>query len=287
MTRSGTGAPPMPASIEVTPAQAAMSEALPDLLPRGIRVYLTDTGTGDWETTQAGACRLTDLGYVAVAHVAARRCPSRAALEARIGGLSQEAGVRDLLIIGGDSDRPAGPFAAALDVLEAGVVDRFGITDVGLAGHPEGSPAVSAAALADAMRRKRAAVTLTDARVQLVTQFGFDAGRLVAWSDISAATSPDVPIHLGIAGPARMATLIKYAAACGVGNSLLFLKKRAGSVSKLAAGFDPEDMAAEIESHVAGHAPSPIRQFHVFAFGGIERTAEWLTARGSWRGTGV
>jgi methylenetetrahydrofolate reductase (NADPH) len=89
-------------------------------------------------------------------------------------------------------------------------------------------------------------------------------------------------IHMGIAGPAKITTLMRYATLCGVGNSLSFLRKQASSVRRLALGFDPEEIAAPLEAHVAAQASPSIAQLHVFTFGGLEHTAAWLFERGSW-----
>lgn len=277
----------MAASIELTASQVICDEALPDLVPPGTRVYLPDIGSEDWSQTIAAARRLTDLHLRPVPHVAARRCPSVAALDRRLGALVHEAGVNDTLLIGGDAARPSGPFASTLDLLETGVVDRFGIREVGIAGHPEGSPVAGASVLDDAMTRKAMLLARTGAKLRIVTQFGFDADGFAAWADRTSATYPDIPIHMGIAGPARITTLLRYAAACGVGNSLSFLRKRAGSVTRLARGFDPDEIAIALERHAAARPVPSIEQLHVFAFGGLERTAHWLAQRGSWNASGV
>ncbi|MFK8035894.1 MAG: methylenetetrahydrofolate reductase, partial [Hyphomicrobiales bacterium] len=88
------------------------------------------------------------------------------------------------------------------------------------------------------------------------------------------------PIHLGVAGPAKITTLIKYAAMCGVGNSLNFFKKRTSAITQLATKHSPEDVVSPIENAWREEG-SNIAQLHVFPFGGLQGSCDWLNDRGS------
>ena len=118
--------------------------------------------------------------------------------------------------------------------------------------------------------------------MRIVTQFGFDADGFVAWAESLKNNEVGLPVHLGVAGPAKLTTLIKFAAMCGVGNSLQFLKKRASAITTLAKGFDPDSIVDPIEAHATSTADSAIKAIHVFPFGGMKKSAEWLNSRGSW-----
>lgn len=282
--RSSAGG--IPASIEVTAKQVIESGDLADLFPGGARVYVPDLGTSDAETPVRACRRLRDLGYEPVPHIAARRLTSRIALENRIAALTQEAGVSDVLIIGGGLSQPAGSFASSLDVLETGLLDRYGITKIGIAGHPEGSPDFPDAVAIEVLRLKQDFGERTGAEARIVTQFGFNPHRAIGWAETLGRLGIHLPVHLGIAGPARLTTLLKYAAICGVGNSINFLKKQARSLTALASHQSPETVLGPIEDHWRSNPDSAIRQIHVFAFGGIRNAAEWLETRGSWRQAG-
>ena len=277
-----TRSPFLAASIEMSAKQAIESADLPGLFPLGVRVYLTDIGTDDTSALVAAARRLTDLGYCPVPHIAARRLTTRAALGERIKAAAEEADVRDVLLIGGDVKHAAGPFASSMDVLETGLLDKHGITHVGVAGHPEGSRDFSERTAIQALKLKRAWGERTGASMRIVTQFGFDADRFIAWADGLNAYGIDLPVHLGVTGPAKITTLLKYAALCGVGNSLNFLKKRSASLAALVTTHSPESFVGPVESHVRANPGSAIRQFHVFPFGGLKSTASWLEERGTW-----
>ena len=270
------------ASIEIAPTQALESADLPGLFPKGCRVYITDIGNDSTDTLVAAAKRVRELGYRPVPHFASRRLTTRAALEERVRRTAGEAGVTDVLVIGGGLDRPAGDFASTMEVLETGFFEANGITDIGIAGHPEGSPDFSEADAIDALRQKQAFGERTGIKMRIVTQFGFDAAKFIAWAEGLKAQGIDMPVHLGVAGPAKITTLLKFAAMCGVGNSISFLKKNALSLTALATSHSPEGMVGPIESHVAATPGSAIAQIHVFPFGGIRKSAEWLVERGSW-----
>ncbi|MEM9279650.1 MAG: methylenetetrahydrofolate reductase [Pseudomonadota bacterium] len=270
------------ASIEISPKQAVENEDIPGLFPTGTRVYITDVGTDTAETLTAGAKRVKDLGYTPVPHFASRRLTTKEALEDRIKMMTQDAGVTDVLVIGGGLEKEAGEFDSTMKVLETGFFDKYGIKHMGVAGHPEGSPDFSDSVAIDALKFKQDFHNRSDIEVRIVTQFGFDAENFTKWADGLSGNGIDLPVHLGVAGPAKLTTLVKFAAMCGVGNSISFLKKRMGAVLALASGFDPDEIVNPIESHALATENSAVRQIHVFPFGGVKKSAEWLKERGSW-----
>lgn len=270
------------ASIEISPKQAVESEDLNGLFPEGTRVYITDVGADSAETINAGAKRVNQFGYVAVPHFASRRLSTHAALEHRISMLTSEAGVEDVLVIGGGLEQQAGDFGSTMEVIDTGLFDRYGIKKMGVAGHPEGSPDFDDAVAEEALKLKKAFAERTGIEVRVVTQFGFDAAKIIQWTDGLAAAGIDLPVHLGVAGPAKLTTLVKFAAMCGVGNSLDFLKKRASAITALVSGFDPDEIVNPIEQHALANTTGAIKQIHVFPFGGMKKSTEWLQNRGSW-----
>jgi len=272
------------ASIEISPKQAVESGDLEGLFPSSTRVYITDVGTDSAETITTGARRVKDFGYIAVPHFASRRLTTRDALERRIKMLTAEAGVDDVLIIGGGLEQQAGEFGSTMEVLETGLFDQNGVKKMGVAGHPEGSPDFDQQAAEEALKLKQAFAERTDAEMRIVTQFGFDAPGFIRWADGLAASGIELPVHLGVAGPAKLTTLVKFAAMCGVGNSIQFLKKRASALTTLVSGFNPDEIVNPIEQHALTNPAGGIKQIHVFPFGGMKKSAEWLHERGSWSG---
>ena len=272
----------IPASIEVAPKQAIESADLPGLFPAGSRVYITDIGTDPTDALVAAAKRVASLGYTPVPHFASRRLTTKVALEDRIKRTVGEAGVHDVLVIGGGLEKPAGEFGSTMEVLRTGFFEGNGITHMGVAGHPEGSPDFSEAAAITALKEKQEWAKATGVDVRIVTQFGFDSKRFISWAESLKAHGVDLPVHLGVSGPAKITTLIKFAAMCGVGNSISFLKKNAMSITAMALGHNPEEIVGPIEKHFQANTSGPIQQIHIFPFGGLKKSAEWLVDRGSW-----
>jgi len=164
------------ASIEISPKQAVENEDIPGLFPSNTRVYITDVGTDPAETLTAGAKRVKDLGYIPVPHFASRRLTTKGALEDRIKMMTNDAGVTDVLVIGGGLEQEAGEFDSTMKVLETGFFDKYGITQMGVAGHPEGSPDFSDEVAMEALKFKQDFHNRSDIELRIVTQFGFDAG---------------------------------------------------------------------------------------------------------------
>jgi methylenetetrahydrofolate reductase (NADPH) len=284
MSPNSVSAYRIPASIEATPKQINDGDRLDGLFPGRTRVYLTDVGTAPVAEFAAAARRVAEAGYTPVPHLPARRIAGKADLYDRLTRLTGEAGVNDVLVIAGSVERPAGEFTSTMDLLRTGMLAEFGITTIGVAGHPEGSPDIAPGGVTRAIAEKNAFAAEHGIDMRIVTQFGFDAQRFITWANELAAAGNTLPVHIGVSGPAKITTLLKYAALCGVGPSLDFLKKRASSVMALAAGFSPEGVVAPIEEHVAANPAGPIAQLHVFPFGGLRKSAEWLAERGSWFG---
>lgn len=269
------------ASIEIAPKQAVEAEDLAGLFPAGTWVYVTDIGT-DTAAMVAAATRLRECGYEPVPHFASRRLTTRASLDDRIARLAGEAGVKNALVVGGGLERQAGDFSSTMEVLETGFFDRYGFTHLGVAGHPEGSPDFTEEVALHALRLKKSFAERTGARIRIMTQFGFDAEKFIDWAEGLREHGIDLPVHLGVAGPAKITTLIKFAAMCGIGNSVTFLKKNALAMTALATTHSPETVVGPIERHVRANPHSAIKQVHVFPFGGLKKSAEWLAERGTW-----
>jgi methylenetetrahydrofolate reductase (NADPH) len=168
-----------------------------------------------------------------------------------------------------------------MELLDTGLFGDFDRLHV--AGHPEGSrdidPDGSDRNVLDALRWKQAFRERTGATMALATQFCFEAGPVIAWVNRLQAEGIDLPIHIGIAGPAKLQTLIKFAIACGVGPSLKVLQKRAMDVTKLVLPYEPDEIVSELAAHKAEHPKFGIEQVHLFPLGGITTCANWARDR--------
>lgn len=269
------------ASTEMSPKQVVEKTELIAQIPPGTQVYVTDLGNASEEMIVQAAKLLQDRGMIAVPHMAARRYPSLAAFEQRISRLTGEAGVTEVLAIAGEAEK-SGPLLSSVDLIQTGLFDQLGIKKIAVAGHPEGAPDIPADVIQSFLMRKHELAANSDAEFRIVTQFGFDPAGINLWLDEIASWGNRFPVHVGVAGPAKITTLLKFAAFAGVGNSLNFLKKRGGSVVSMLAGYEPETLVDPLEARMSSAPNSQLAQIHVYPFGGIPKTAEWLTNRGSW-----
>lgn len=271
-------------SIEVMPRTAARIDDFRALLPAGTRVYIAHIDGTPIDEMVATAARLAREGFAVMPHFPARSIPDAATLADWIARYQGEAGMTQALVLAGGIPTPRGAFSSSMELLETGLFDKAGVTRLHVAGHPEGNrdidPDGSDRAVMDALRWKQAFAERSDAEIAIATQFVFEAKPVIAWAERLRAEGIALPIHLGIAGPAKLQTLLKFAIACGVGPSLSVLQKRAKDVSKLLLPFEPTEILTDLANHKAAHPDSPIARIHFFPLGGINSTANWAIAHG-------
>ncbi|AYD02953.1 methylenetetrahydrofolate reductase [Neorhizobium sp. NCHU2750] len=270
-------------SIEVMPRTAAKIDSFREFLPAGTRVYIAHIDGTPIEDMVATAKRLTDEGYVAMPHIPARSIHGKAMLEDWIARYVNEAGVEQALLLAGGVASPAGDLASSLHLLETGLFDRYGFKRLHVAGHPEGNKDIdrdgTTLLVDEALKFKQAWSERSNADMAIVTQFAFDAKPVILWAERIAAAGVKLPIHLGVTGPTKLQTLIKFAVSCGVGPSLGVLQKRALDLSKLLTPYEPEEFLTEIAAYKLAHPESLIEQIHVFPLGGIRPSADWMNQR--------
>ncbi|MFV2002719.1 MAG: methylenetetrahydrofolate reductase [Paracoccaceae bacterium] len=274
-------------SIEVMPRTAAKIEDFRALLPRGTRIYIAHIeGTGIGEMV-ATARRLADQGYEVMPHFPARIIKDAAMLGDWIAQYQGEAGVTQGLIIAGNPARQRGAFDSSMQLLETGLFDKANFVRLHVAGHPEGNrdidPDGGEQNVMDALRWKQAFNECTDAAMALTTQFCFEAAPVIAWVQALSEADIGLPVHIGIAGPAKLQTLIRFAIACGIGPSLKVLQKRAMDVTKLILPYTPTDVIADLAAHKAANPAFNITQVHFFPLGGIKTSAHWARDNGGVR----
>ena len=270
-------------SIEVMPRTASKVEDFRALLPAGTRVYIAHIeGTPIYEMV-ATARRLRDEGFAPMPHLPARAIESEAQLDEWLTRYTQEAGVDQALLLAGGVAEPYGPLDSSMKMMETGLFQKHGFRRLHVAGHPEGNKDIDAdgsSRVADeSLKWKQAFAKDAGVEMAIVTQFAFDAKPVIAWAERLRADGITLPIHVGLAGPAKLQTLIKYAIACGVGPSLKVLQKRAMDLTKLMLPYEPTDVAIELAEWCADHPDSLIDQVHFFPLGGIKTNAEWANAK--------
>jgi methylenetetrahydrofolate reductase (NADPH) len=265
-------------SVEVTPAIAAKHARLADLLPPDTRVYVAYLPGEDHLEVVRTAARIRGEGLVPVPHCPARSIVDRAQLDDYLRRATAEAGVNEVLVIGGGIDLPRGAFSGTRALLETGLFEAHGIRAIGLAGHPEGQREIGAPGAATTLEQKLAYARRTSADVRLVTQFMFEPEPLFAWEGMIRTQGSHLPIHVGVPGPATLKSLLGYARLCGVGNSMRVLTREAGNLLKLASLSYPDALIAALARHGASDPGCRLERLHFYPFGGLARTARWVEA---------
>lgn len=270
-------------SIEVMPRTAANVVDFRALLPPGTRVYIAHIDGTSVDDMVATAARLRAEGFEPMPHIPARLIRDRQMLADLISRYQAEAGVTQALVLAGGVARQVGPFASSMDLLATGLFDGF--TRLHVAGHPEGNrdidPDGGDAAVIAALRWKQDFACRTGVDMAIVTQFVFEAAPVIDWTNRLVAQGITLPVHLGVAGPAKLQTLLKFAIACGVGPSIRVLQKRAKDVTKLLTPFEPTQLVRDLAAHQAQHPDFAVQTLHFFPLGGIIPNAQWAADHGA------
>ncbi len=271
-------------SIEVMPRTAAKVEDFRALLPAGTRVYIAHIEGTPIEDMVDTARRIAAEGYDVMPHFPARIIKDKATLENWIAMYQGEADVKQGLMLAGGVAEPHGEFSDSMQLLDTGLFDKAGFERLHIAGHPEGNkdidPSGGTANVDAALQWKQDFSQRSDAKMAIATQFAFEAAPIIEWANGVKAAGVDIPIHIGIAGPAKLQTLIKFAIACGVGPSLKVLQKRAMDVSKLLLPYEPTEVLTDLANHKAANPEFNIDSVHFFPLGGIKTNANWAIENG-------
>ena len=275
-------------SIEVMPRTAEKVEDFKALLPAGTRVYIAHIEGTPIDDMVATARRLAADGYPVMPHFPARIIADKTTLADWIARYQGEAGVDQALLLAGGVAKPVGDFHSSMQLIETELFDKAGFKRLHIAGHPEGNrdidPDGSMKNVMQALEWKQEYYERSGMEMALATQFAFDAKPIIAWAGDLAKAGITIPVHIGIAGPAKLQTLIRFAIACGVGPSLKVLQKRAMDVTKLLLPYQPTDVITELAAHKAANPDLNIANVHFFPLGGISNNAAWATDHGGTSG---
>lgn len=269
-------------SIELHPGDSKALEAARGRLSPGTEVFLPwIPGANPMDLVEVAA-QLRSAGMFPVPHVGARHLESSGQLERLAARLAGDAGVDRILLIGGDRAQPAGPYDSSLAVMQTDLFQKTGITRMAIAGFPEGNPNLPDPALEESLQAKVDFATNTGLELSMVTQFCFTARPIVTWLERIRARGIGNPVRVGLAGPASVATLLRYALRCGIGNSLHVLTEHP-SLARLLSERGPEPIirgiAAQAGAGENGSWPLGISGLHFFVFGGFAKTMDWINAR--------
>ncbi|MES2698326.1 MAG: methylenetetrahydrofolate reductase [Pseudomonadota bacterium] len=261
-------------SLEMTAKEIeGLKEAAPLIRP-GTQVAVTFLPGEELSQRVEAAILVRELGFEPIVHLSARRIESAEQLDWYLGEITQKAGVKRVFIIAGDPPEPEGPYSDSLQIIESGLLEKHGIEIVGVGGHPEGHPNNTPADLWVWMEKKIAAVRAHGMVPLVVTQFAFDDDAIVAWLAEMRARGIDVPVRLGVPGPAGIKRLLGFAKRCGVGASASVMKKYGISITNLIGSAGPDKLVNSLDKKL-GAEHGRVR-LHFYPFGALTASAEWI-----------
>lgn len=257
---------------EVIPL-AGVEEQVLEHVPRDVTLTVTASPTKGLDVTLDLAERFAAQGYTVVPHLSARLVRDRSHL-AEIVQRMDAMGVRDVFVVAGDAERPAGEFAGAAALLAA--LDELGhpFADIGITGYPESHPTIDDETTIAAMFEKSRFATY------IASQICFDPALTVRWVDAVWARGTRLPILVGLPGVVPRAKLVRVSARIGIGESARFLRKNAGFVGRFLkpGGFSPDPLIRGLEPALRD-PERKIAGFHIFTFNDVADTERWRRRR--------
>jgi methylenetetrahydrofolate reductase (NADPH) len=264
-------------SLEMGADGPELAPRIAALLPAGTPVYVNHLPRRRLADGLPALLALAAAGLEPVPHLAARRLSSRREAQGFLQDAVKRAGVRKLMLIGGDLPQPQGPYIDAAALL--GDWADCGVRQIGFAAYPEGHPRIPTPRLAAALEEKLARAAAAGVVPYLVTQFSFAPSRILAFTAEIARRHPAVPIYVGLAGPAAPATLLRFAQRCGVSASLRALQAEGMRAVRLFTHADPSEQLIALARHRLSGSAGNVVGVHLYSFGGVLKTAAWMHAR--------
>ena len=243
-------------------------------IPSGATVSITWMPNDTHDQRVAAAKALRDAGYEPVPHIAARRIRGSDDFDDLVGRLTAEAGVSQLFVIGGDVRETSGPYQSSLEMLARCRPERYSISRIGVAGYPEGHPAIAESVLHAELDTKLAFLLDRGIEPFVITQFAFSAEPILDWLRAFRARGNEVLVRIGLAGPAGVGALLRFARLCGVGASSRVLMTQGASIAQLLNEAGPDAVIEGLMASNAGELGTVA--LHLFPFGGLDRTARWI-----------
>ena len=267
-------------SVEVTPKAASKIENFEDYIPSGTLVYIAHIEGTPIEEMVETAKKINDQGFCAMPHFPARIIKDKNVLEDWISRYKNEANVSNALLIAGGANKPYGQYDSSIQLIESELFDKADFNNLHIAGHPEGSmdidPDGSTTNVDQALSWKNEFSKRTDANMAITTQFSFDASSVISWANNIKEAGIDIPVHIGIAGPAKLQTLLRSSIECGVGASIKIIQKRAKDLTKLLLPYKPTNIITELATYKANNPSFNIEKVHFFPLGGIKQVSDFV-----------
>ncbi|HWH25622.1 MAG TPA: methylenetetrahydrofolate reductase [Pseudolysinimonas sp.] len=263
-------------SIEMTGKDVPALEEARNSIPQGTRINVTFLGNEDLKMRVTASKAVREFGFVPIPHVSARRLASQEALDEFLVALQGVQAIEKVFVVGGDPAVPEGPYASSAEVIQTGLLPGYGVKEVNIAGYPEGHPDITDEQLWEALESKNKALLEQGLDGVILTQFSFDVDPVFTWLEEVRKRGINLPIRLGIPGPAGIKRLLGYARRFGVGSSATIVAKYGMSLTNLLGTAGPDKFLRALSD---GYDPAKHGEvkLHFYAFGGLKTTADWIT----------
>lgn len=264
-------------SAEVTTPDRKSLDVAAELMWPQAPVYIASLPKDDSAKQLEVAVRLKQLGLRPVPHIVARNLPSEAAFAHAVERFAQDAGVDRALILAGDRDDSVGPYQSSIELIRSGILEANGITRIAIACYPEGHPRIADEVLDRALIEKVAAAESAGVDCRLITQLCFDGQTIAQFVKRLRKEGIANSLRIGLAGPAKPTTLLKYAAICGVGPSLRALRESSARTKGLLSTQTPAAIVADLAEAMLDDPSLDITGLHFFTFASLRSTISWAS----------
>jgi len=262
-------------SLEMTGKDVPGLEEARHAIPAGTKINVTFLGNEDLDMRVAAAKAVKEMGFVPVPHISARRLKSQDQLEEFLGRLQEVGATEHVFSVGGDPTEPEGPYPDSLSVIRTGLLQKYGVREVSIAGYPEGHPDIKSDVLWRHLEDKSAALKEQGMDAVILTQFAFDTDPVTTWIKAVRDLGIDSQIRVGTPGPAGIKRLLGFARRFGIGANAMIVKKYGFSLTNLMGTAGPDKFVSDLSSLLADDPSSGEVSLHFYTFGGLLATSEW------------
>ncbi len=259
------------ARYEVIPMKNLESQI--EHIPAGASVSVTCSPAKGQQATLDLTARLVDLGHLTVPHISARLTPDAAAVK-KLSEFCRSHALKEVFLIAGDAPEPVGDYDGVVPFLRDFLDTDHGLTRIGITAYPDGHALIDPKVVHEALHAKQALLEEAGIPGFASTQMCFDLGVWKQWATAERDAGFKLPLHIGVPGVIDRAKLFSMGMRLGIGNSMRFVKKNGGVLSRLfkPGGYDPNKLITPLSKQAQ---ELNIEGLHLFTFNNVQATVEW------------
>lgn len=259
--------------IEIAPQEIEEFRLIARKLPPGVKVSIAYHSKISIEEHVAVAREINMLGFRPWPHIAARHLHSITKLENFVAALTIEANVDSCVIIAGHIPYAKGPFNDSLDLINSRVLKKYGIKEVAIAGHPSGHLNLSITHLNEICIKKINAIIQGGMKPSIITQYELETASTLRWLESLRLQGIDVPVYIGMLGPADVSVFSNIVKHCDF-NPSLELQEKYGLFSKQRTFITPEILMSDYYQTLTKTIHGQVF-FHI-AYGKLTDITTWI-----------